>query len=242
MADVFNAEVTASIDENKDYLTEFVGDDKKYKSPADLAKAKAHADLHIQNLNRTLDELRDELKTRKTEEELMDRIARLTTRQNADPPADPPQQPQTETKSGLTKEDVDRMLAERDAERQQNHNLTVTVQKLTEKYGDDTPAIIEAKAKELGVTKDYLRNLAKTTPQIFTSLFTAPPEPKDVFGAPATNRISGNVGSSKDKMSDYKKIRTTDPKTYFGKEHQAKILAAADRARAQGRYEEFMNS
>lgn len=36
--------------EPEDYLAELVGDDKKYKTPSELAKAKVHADKHIDKL------------------------------------------------------------------------------------------------------------------------------------------------------------------------------------------------
>ena len=46
------------IDESKDYLSELVGEDKKFKTPAELAKGKWHADQTIELMKKRMDDLR----------------------------------------------------------------------------------------------------------------------------------------------------------------------------------------
>ena len=51
--DLFNTKSTSqtvSIDPDKDYFEELVGDDKPFKSPKDLARAKLESDKFIEQL------------------------------------------------------------------------------------------------------------------------------------------------------------------------------------------------
>lgn len=237
----------AVVDETKDHFTELVGDGKKFKTPQELAKAKAFADAHITNLETSLTAMREELQKRKTAEDLINQMNLINQRREA-PPSNLDDTRRVEPtdgndaqslKSGLTPEDVERMFAERDSKRQQESNLNLTTQKLREAYGDDASKVLQAKATELGVDADYLRNLAKSTPSVFLSLFPAKANvTKDVFNAPPSSTFRTSPSSyTGPKYSDFK--NRADKQT--PKWHR-ELMAAAERATDDGTYELFKNS
>jgi hypothetical protein len=245
MTDVFdqNHDDTVILDADKDYLAELVGEDKKFKTPADLAKGKAHSDAHIASLERTLASLRDELKTRSTTDDLMTKIKELQNGNVTNP--EPNHGSEGGAEKGLTMQDVERLLGERETARKQEANLTNAVAKLTELYGTDTPNQIQAKARELGVDAQYLKNLAKTSPQIFTSLFQPKEAPqRDPFNAPARTQVNsfGVNHTAKEKYSDFRKVQREDPNKFYSAAFQRTLDAAVIRAQNAGRYDEFMKT
>src|SRR5678815_2601198 len=60
LLDQTNDNQPEQIDPNKDYLTELVGEGKKFKSPQELARGKYEADQYVRTLERQKDELRSD--------------------------------------------------------------------------------------------------------------------------------------------------------------------------------------
>lgn len=230
------------IDETKDFLSELVGEDKRYKTPADLAKAKIHADAHIEALNRSLAELREDLKNRGTTEDLLTAIKSLKNEPAPIPPSNHEQEQQG-AKPGLTEADIERLLAEREAKSRKTTNLNTAIGKLKEMHGENFRSVVQAKAKELGVTTEYMQKLAEDSPALFTGLF--PARQKDVFAAPPQGQrssVAAAFAGSGEKYSDYDKVRKADPHKYHTASFQRSLNEAVLRAQSAGRFEEFMNS
>lgn len=246
MSDLFDPTNAPQLDETKDYLTELVGDGKKFKDVKDLAKGKAFSDLHIQTLEKTLNQMREELQTRKTAEELINQIALTKPNANPDRTGDnlPPDADAGKIKSGLTPEDVEKLFAEREGKQRRENNLATVSTKLTELYGDNAQSAVQAKAKELGLSGDYLRSMAQEAPNAFLALLQKGPQTqKDMFSAPPANsfRTDSRVDTNP-KYSDFNKVKTSDPKTYWSPAFQRKLMAAGEKAMAEDRYEQFLNS
>jgi hypothetical protein len=238
---VNNAPIT--IDETKDYLVELVGEGKKFKDPKDLAKGKAYSDAHIANLEKTLNSLREELHTRKTAEELINQMT--SVRRNNDPVIT--QEPNLEVNNqikGMSPEDVEKLLTDRDVKRRKDENLNQATQKLKETFGEQAASAVANRARELGVEPSYLRSLAQEAPSAFIALFNKQSDvQEDVFRAPPTSSYRPPLKQGlTDKWSELTTIRKTDPNTFYGAAHQRKLMEAAQRAVDAGRYEEFINS
>lgn len=79
--------------------------------------------------------------------------------------------------TGLSEEDVAKLLQkqleQRDAQSQQEKNLTEVTQRLSELHGDKSSAVIQSRAKELGTTPSGLRQLASTNPAMALELLGA---------------------------------------------------------------------
>lgn len=249
MSDLFSDPVTdaPTIDETKDYLSEFVGEGKKFADVKALAKSKAFADAHIGTLTKALEAMRTELSTRKTAEDLINQIALANTKVDSNR-----EQNQTATeqntdqnnKPSLTPEDVEKMFQEREQRRQKETNLNLTTQKLKETFGDKAATELSNKARELGVDTSYMKKLAEDTPSVFLSLFSKPQvKSNDIFNAPPANQFRvAERSNSGEKWSDFNKVKTSDPKKYWSPGFQRQLMDAAERAENQGRYEEFIKS
>lgn len=242
MTDMFAQD--PGVNQDTDYLNELVGEGKKFKTPAELARGKAEADRHIENLNRTLEELRNELKTKTTEEDLMNRITSLSNRQ-PEQRQEPPQTDSNQAK-GLTKEDVDRMFSEREQVSRQTHNLNEVQSRLAEMYGTNAANEIDNKSRELGISKEDLRSMAGSQPKVFLALFQPKAQVQDMFNAPAQGRNTQlepqNQGVKK--FSDYQKLRRENPNEYFGAKVQRELIAIGDKLGGPGStaYDKWRNS
>lgn len=247
MSNLFDQTVApVQLDDTKDFLAELVGEGKKFKDPKELARGKAHSDAHIANLEKTLNEMRVELNTRKTAEDLINRITLANNRPapTIDSDDTPPENRDTQSNpKGLTPEDVERMFQEREVRSRKEQNLQATTNKLRELHGDDAARVLQTKASELGVDTQYLKNLAQDSPSIFLSLFNKPEAPKDIFNAPPPSSHRVQIATyTGEKWSDFQKVKTENPTLYWSAKFQRQMMDSAERAANSDTYDKFMNN
>jgi len=167
------------------YLTQLVGEGKKYKDEEGLAKAYTHADSFIQHLERQTDELRTELEKRMALETF------IKNQEEAKPNTDDLSvDPALGNSSGDTKPDLDesqsppvidqselikRIKAELSADETQKlaeTNIEKVETRLLSVYGEEGKVneAINAKAAEMGVSVGWLRDIASKSPNGFFNL------------------------------------------------------------------------
>ena len=181
MTDLFtsNSTTTETIDPNKNFYEELVGEGKKFKTPEDLAKAKAESDRFIQQLQGELSGIRQELSTRQTLEQLMDKIAapRVPDTANSGNNQSHGEGDGNKNVKTFSEEDIARLVEDRltkaEAARIHTSNLETVRKALEASFGPDYVTHLKAKASELGVSEEYLNNLAKETPKAFLKLVDA---------------------------------------------------------------------
>lgn len=174
--DLFSTEDQPAIDPNKNYLAEYVGEGKKYKTPEDLAKAYYHADTYVPILTRRLDErekdnlqLKKEFEARAKLEEL---ITQLQTKQNSDTtPYLPPESKVEKAAAPVLDETklnelVSTRISEWDQTKRQTANVAEVREKLKKALGSNFQEALKAKAEELNVSPSFFNNLAKDHPQV----------------------------------------------------------------------------
>lgn len=167
-----------------------VGEGKKFKTNEDLAKGKLESDRFVGQLQSELAGLRQELSTRQTLEQLIDKFNSRENHQG--------NQENNQNSNGddgnksFSEADLNRLVEEKfnSAERARVHNANIeTVRKaLEESFGNDYVTHLKAKATELGVTEEYLQNMAKETPKAFLKLVEA-------NGASGATRVQNNLFS-----------------------------------------------
>lgn len=232
-----NGDRPVIVDHSKDYLSEYVGEGKKFKDAAELAKAKAHSDAFIERLQRELSGIRTELNTRVKLEELMDRMSTTNSERNVNTQATQTAaengQTGTATKN-LSSEDIEKVieqrLAAKEQERQITNNVSTVKNRLMAEYGDNYVAELEAKTKSLGLSREFVANLAKTEPKAFFALMgldSAPGTQKkqdDVFSTPPRGSVNTTgfsaSGVGEKKFHDFEKIRKEDPARYWSAQVQ----------------------
>lgn len=233
-------------------LEALVGEGKKYATVEDLAKGALHAQQHIATLEEEAAANKQELATRAAVEELLKKNvppAMVT------PPADPAQTPATPTVSTPAAEvpaqelsDLIReVMAKDQAANNQASNLERSVSGLDQVTGsrEETRKALVAKAQELGVSVDFLKNIAETSPAaFFTTMNVVPSSQPNTNVAPsqgdvnpltlqsqADSRRTSQVGTKE----YYDNLRKTDPKAFKHVQRQMYKDAQTDPEKFFGR-------
>lgn len=214
-----------SIDPNKKYLDEYVGEGKKFKDPEELAKSKFHADTYIPILERRLDqeraeraELKKEFETRAKLEEL---IAQLTkTPVTTTPPYTLESKVELPVKAPvLDASKLDELMSTKitqwDHEKRQTANVAEVRGKLIKHFGSNFPEALKAKAEELNVSPTFLNNLAKDHPTVLYKTLGLDENVQSVnINAPTTSQRFTPKGEQKRSWSYYQEMKKNNKDLY----------------------------
>lgn len=236
MADLFDNDVTeTTIDPNVNYFEALVGENKKYKDAPAAGRAIVEKDAFIEQLKRENAQFRDELKTKTSMEDFLTKIEASravpplnSTTQETTPVETAPAK--TEHK-GLSQEDVERLLTEREVNRQKETNLNKAKESLKQAFGANYSEVLKAKAAELGVSAEFLTSIAQTTPAALLTLVGADKAPTMTNTLPNGSLRSSqpNAGTQGKKFADFEKIRKEDQRKYWSTAVQAEMHAEAQK-------------
>lgn len=225
------------VDPNKDWLGEYVGEGKKFRDAADLAKGKAHSDAFISRLQQETEGLRKELSTRIKLEEFMDRMNSQNTSganqatQTAGQGNQSDGTASSATSSTDIEEIIEQRLAAREAENRSRQNLDIAKQRLQEAFGDNYSTELVSRTEALGLSKEFVANLAKTQPKALFALLGLDGQQQSkgndgLFNAPRGSVNTSGLGqgtSSEKNWAYYEKIRKQNPATYWSTTVQNEI-------------------
>jgi len=219
------------IDPDKDYFKELTGPGGKFHDPDEkaaiqkMARGKVEADNLIEIFKREKDQLRNDYirlqEESKARGRLEDYINSLSTR-----PASSaiPEAKVDNTKPSLDPEQLDSLIDSRvearEAQRTRQANFNKVESKLRETYGDTYPRVLKEQVAELGLTTEYINDLARTSPEAFFRTVGLNAQKKeDNFQAPyRSNQRSdsfGQKGGAKRTWSYYQELKKADPKAYY---------------------------
>ena len=143
MTDVFTAATTADTttdtqqtQTNDSFVTQLVGEGKKFKDYEALAKGKLEADRHIGEITKTLDEPRAELAKQDYAKSLLEQMSKGSETRQADPPPNTSSSSNTEntTQSASDIETlVEKVITEKEKNRTLTQNLTVVSDEMEKK-------------------------------------------------------------------------------------------------------------
>lgn len=221
------------IDESKNYLTELVGEGKKFKTPEDMAKGKYLADQQIEIMKRRMDEMREdflkaqeELKTRASIEEMLDRAA---TRNQDN--RDNTEMREMDKKPLLDPNELeslfDKKLSMYEKQKTAEANRVEVESKLKERYGNNYKSVLAKQAEELNISGDELTYMAERNPKLFFKTFELDRQNNESFDAPirgtTRNTFTPNTGEKRT-WSYYKKMRKDNPTEYYSGKVQNQII------------------
>lgn len=198
-----------------------VGDEQKYKTPEDLAKAYANADQFIETLKEENRVLRDKVAQAQTIDDVLERI---TTQGNA-PLEDEP------TVSGITPEDVQQLVVKtlrgEEANNLKTKNLLLADQLLKNQYGDKAIDVFRQRANTPEKQR-IMMELAAADPQEFANLFgttavvtnTMDTGSMNTTSVASSGRDRSNVEWTKEWTA---KVRKDNPNQYWSQEFQFKL-------------------
>lgn len=212
------------VDENKNYLSDLVGEGKKFKTVEDLAKSKVHADATIDVMTRRLDELTEDYKKTRTEnitkaklEEMLDQIANQKQLGINTPPPEAPNTPQWDAKEldGL----LDTKIKAREVEKQQQANADAVVSKLKQQYGDNYQATVTKQIETLGLSSEDFNALARKSPSALFRTLGLDQTNQENFQAPfrssQRNDNFAPTGAPKRTWAYYQELKKKDPQLYY---------------------------
>lgn len=221
-----NSNNEPQFDENKNYLTELVGEGKKFKDPEALAKGKAHSDHHIEILERRFDDLRSEyekvLNESKTQTKLQELIDQMEARgqRRDDTNDDTPHV--SENQSAFDPQEIEKLittkLQEADIRKREADNLRKAEDRLKEQFGPRFWTSVDEKANNLGLTRDDVIAMAKKSPEaMLNTLGLNQKIAHDDITPPRSNTRDPqfNMGAKKRTWSYYQELKKSDPKTYY---------------------------
>lgn len=213
-------------DPNKDYLTELVGEGKKFKDAKALAEGKFQSDNYIKVLEKRLDAMRDDyLKmrddniTRARLEDLVDQVTKQrqasseTTRANEDQ-----NQPKYNPKE--VESLVSNKIQEYESTKKQTENFNLVADKLQQRYGNNYKEAVKKQIDELGITEQDLNDMARKTPKVLIRTLGLDREPSNdpFFSPPSSQQRSDSFAPSKTPQRTwayYEDLRKKDKALYF---------------------------
>jgi hypothetical protein len=227
-------EDTPTIDPQKNYLEELVGEGKKFKTVEDLARGKAESDLFIQHKNREFDSLakdylalREEYNTGPKLQELIDRLAQQQQLASSDhTPANEDTKPVMDSKEMESL--ISSKIQEHETSRKQEANFNLVREKLKERFGNNYKDTFRTQIEELGLTENFVNQLAREQPRVFIRTFglDAPINTENFQTPPKSNQRSDSFaprGAEKRTWAYYQKMKKDQPKLYLEPKTQVQM-------------------
>ena len=240
-------DVAEQIDPDKDYHSELVGEDKRYKTDQDFARSKVEGDFHIKRLERENAGLRDELNGRTAMENMLTELKGLRSNEPTDTndtDSNSGQQSGGETNDhspqSITSEEIEQIVSKRlQSEREtanRSDNFNHVKKALETKWGSSAQQNLQKACDDLGLSTDDANTLAQTQPKAFLRMIGVD---KPAEQQPDTNNlfVTGNVdpqsvspsttGATVRNNAFYEKMRTSDDPSvreqYWSKETQLQM-------------------
>ena len=216
-------------DPNVNYVEQLVGEGKKFHAPDEkeainkLAFSKLESDRFVERLKQEQATLRSDLMARQRLEDLVTRLG--TSEQNKQAPSTEDNQDQERMNTvnnqqdfkGMTAEEVTALLDER---MRTKANLDRVTNSLKSVYGDNYETVLNAEAKVLNVSKDFVNNLAKTNPDAFIRMFVKDKSQTDMSVSPPTSSVntslpSGMTSNGIKTQKFYEDLKKKSPAVYW---------------------------
>ncbi len=193
------------VDPNKNYLEEYVGEGKKFKTVEDLAKGKYMSDTYIPILEKNLDEmksdylkLRDESVAGATLQEKIDKLLELQQLTSNKQPQVNEVKEQSPFDPKQVESLVSSQIQKHDLLKKEETNYSVVMGKLQEKLGTQYKSILKTQAVNLGLTDDMVNAMARTNPKLFFKTFDLdqPKQTENFQSPPTSNKRSTDFSPS----------------------------------------------
>jgi len=227
MPDIFGSEpIEPNDDESTITLATLVGDGQKYKTPDELAKAYHNADAYIAKTKQEKLELEAELKVLR---DLAEARNKNPEPKKEDPPAPQPREEEVRKADVDISELVRQELSNADAERRKADNINAAAEQMTKRFGSPSKAneAIRNKAKELGVSPEWLQDAAARSPTAFYATMGITPDSRSSSTPSYNTEVRLPSGQSGLKNFRYfEDLRKASPKTYHSAEVQKQLFAA----------------
>jgi hypothetical protein len=182
MNDLFQAETPP-----QDYLSELVGEGKKFSDTSALARGKWESDNYIKTLERQMDELRQDFTRLDTESKSRASIEELLNQKQPSSQEPTVRTETTQAKPDPNYDDIfDQRIRQHEQRKREQENLSMVTNRLAERFGNDYQTKLQQTIDSVGLDQDMARNMARRSPEAFLKLvgveqttqpFQSPPRP-----------------------------------------------------------------
>lgn len=233
----------APVDQDKDYLSELVGEGKKFKTVQDLARGKAESDAFIEHLKDEQKRLREERNSLSSLQDLVEKMRsgavnaeRPNGNENTDSgndfytggQADPNENRTPANTAGMTEEQIQALIEDRISRDKEENNLQQVRATLKQKLGENYGPKLQEKAQELGMSLKELDNYARRNPKAFYRLVELDKQPDSSRVSPPQSQVNSEAfsvrGEPFSKYSDFEKLRQENPNLYWSPKVQNQIF------------------
>lgn len=197
------------------YLAELVGEGKKFASHEDLAKGKWHSDTLIETLKGEIAALKEQNANGANVNTLLEEIRKLkgSTEDNGG-------QPNVETQTNPTPQNIEDLvlntLNKAKAEEAVKSNKQKVIEKITQVWGDNASKELKNTADSLGVSVEYLNDVAQKSPSAFfklTGLDTNRTPSSGTVAPTGSIRFDSKNSNVRD-AKFYRELKQSNPKLY----------------------------
>lgn len=211
-----------------------VGEGKKYKTIADLARATVYKENHIKQLEKEAKLASEKRNESKNVEELLKALQRTNTVENKDLDRDHLEnktQEKNTTETVNQDELVSKVLSALEAKEthsKKKGNLEEVRQTLIKEWGSEYLQNLQKISTDLGLSESDANELAARSPKAFFNLFGVTKTSTDNVSPKFSNNSAGTqVNRNEKNFSYYEKIRKTDPRRYMSSEIQNEMIQQA---------------
>jgi hypothetical protein len=225
------AETTEPVDVNT-----IIGENGKYRTPEDAAKAIIAKEEYIKRLEGENQEFRSEVDKRLSVEEQLAKFRNELGTERT--PSYVPQEPvQVETTKGISEEDLVARIREvtqsLGREQKATSNAEQVANRLIETFGSEEKAnaAVKAKATELGVSVKFLQDAASQSPTGFYNLIRLDAAPTSQAPMTRSDVNTANFGGAprvqEGTKSYYDQMRRENPKAWMSPRIQQQMFKDA---------------
>lgn len=208
-------------------LERLVGEGKKFKDAEALASGKEEADLFISQVTRENQELREKLKERLTLEDFMAELRQNNPRSedgNHPDPDDEPTKGKVMTDEEFTSK-VQALLDAKETKRIHASNEAYVKEELAKAFGPSYVSHVQAKARDLGVSTEFLGELAAKSPKVFLETVGAKVASSHSSVPHSSVRTDAQKGMKT--YSHYRELMRKDPSLLTDQKFQMEIFQEA---------------
>jgi hypothetical protein len=196
---------------------------EKWTDPQVIAKGKLEADQHISNLEKQLQEMREDIAKQDYAAKVLEALqnkGQSTTGETAEPKTttgDGSTQNTTDAANVDIESLVEQTLTKREREAKVAQNVQKVSEALEQQYGTEASKMVKQKADALGLSMARMQELAGESPDAFLTLIGTAPAPErnaDVSSSVNTAAGAFNAGSQKN-WKYYQEMRRKNPTQYY---------------------------
>lgn len=215
---------------NDSYVTQLVGEGKKFRDIESLAKGKLEADRHIEEITKTLNELREEVSKQDYAKDLLAKLQDKGTESGTVNSASEINTGNSATGNTIPDASdlealVEQLMTKKEQSRTVEQNISVANDAVVAQFGDKSSEVVKAKAQELGMSVDRLKEIAAESPTAFLQLIGVGQRKEATKVTNPTSIRTENFSQTQDRTFDYyQKMRKENKALYYSPKVQRMLM------------------